>query len=62
MLKFPCNHCCLLQYYEFKNIINEYHRKDEIIIYNCCLVLLFLITFTSSAINNPFILIHDKKI
>ena len=62
MLKFPCNHCCLLQYYEFKNIIKDYHRKDKIIIYNCCLVLLFLVYFSSSTINSPLVFVNNKEI
>ena len=45
MLKFPCNHCCLEQYYEFKNIIRDHHRKDQIIIFNCCLILLFILFY-----------------
>ena len=43
MLKFPCNNCCLLQYYEFQNIVNDYHKKDKIIIVNCCIILYFLL-------------------
>jgi len=45
MLKFPCNQCCVLQYFEFKNIIDKhYYKKDKIIIFNCCLILLIMIT------------------
>ena len=45
MLKFPCNHCCLSQYYEFKNIIDSFNRKDEIIIFNCCFIIIHLLFY-----------------
>ena len=43
MLKFPCNHCCLKQYYEFKNIIEDEPKKDQIVMFNCCLFVLFIL-------------------
>jgi hypothetical protein len=47
MLKFPCNECCLYQYYEFKNIIDDYYykdkKKDKIIIFNSCLILTIIV-------------------
>ena len=45
MLKFPCNKCCINQYYEFKNILNKYYEQEKQIIIRCCLIILFFIIF-----------------
>ena len=42
MLNFPCNQCCVYQYYEFKHIIDEQEKKlNKVVLLNCCLVLVF---------------------
>ena len=46
MLKFPCNECCVNQYFEFKNILNkyyEYYEQEKNIIIRCCLIIIFYI-------------------